>query len=116
MNLVAATASIVLVACCRPKLAYPAPPADLYVSPLFKKSRTYADRKGRWFILSALHGLVDPTTVIALYEMTLKKTSAQKRRAWGQMVRTQMDKAGLIGLPLVALAGNDYVKPLPTQA
>jgi hypothetical protein len=103
---------IILVACCGPKLAEPAPAADLYVSALFKKARTYAERRGRWFILSALHGLVDPATVIAPYNVTLKKMPAQERREWGQKVRTQLDKAGLIGLPLVALAGHDYVKPL----
>jgi hypothetical protein len=31
--------SIILVACCGPKLTEPAPAADLYVSPLFKKAR-----------------------------------------------------------------------------
>src|SRR6516162_8116839 len=91
--------SIVLVACCGPKLAEPAPAADLYVSSLFKKARTYAERRGRWFILSALHGLVHPATVIAPYDVTLKKMPAQERREWGQKVRTQMDKAGWIGLP-----------------
>ena len=104
--------SIVLVACCGPKLAEPAPAADLYVSTLFKKARTYAERRGRWFILSALHGLVDPATVIAPYDVTLKRMPAQKRREWGQKVRQQMETAGLIGLRLVALAGADYVKPL----
>jgi hypothetical protein len=104
--------SIILVACCGPKLAEPAPAADLYVSSLFKKARTYAERRGRWFILSALHGLLDPTTVIAPYDVTLKKMPAQKRREWGKNVRTQMESAGLIGLSLVALAGDDYVKPL----
>src|SRR5262245_58993489 len=41
--------SIVLLACCGPKLGKPAPAADLYVSSLFKKARTYAERRGRWF-------------------------------------------------------------------
>jgi hypothetical protein len=104
--------SVVLVACCGPKLDEPAPAADLYVSPLFKKARTYAERRGRWFILSALHGLVDPTEVIAPYDVTLKKMPAQKRREWGQKVRQQMETAGLLGLRLVALAGADYVNPL----
>src|SRR6202045_437437 len=97
--------SIILVACCGPKLSKPAPAADLYVSSLFKKARTYAERRGRWFILSALHGLLDPTEVIAPYDVTLKKMPARKRREWGQKVREQMQDAGLIGLPLVALAG-----------
>src|SRR6516162_3433135 len=104
--------SIILVACCGPKLAEPAPAADLYVSDLFKKARRYAERRGRWFILSALHGLLDPSAVIAPYDVTLKKMSAAKRREWGQKVRKQMETAGLVGLPLVALAGADYVKPL----
>jgi uncharacterized protein DUF6884 len=104
--------SIILVACCGPKLSKPAPAADLYVSGLFKKARAYAERKGRWFILSALYGLVDPAAVIEPYDVTLKKMPMQQRREWGQRVRTQMEGAGLIGLPLVALAGADYVKPL----
>ena len=104
--------SIILVACCGPKLAEPAPAADLYVSPLFKKARNYAERRGRWFILSALYGLLDPTEVIAPYNVTLKKMPAQKRREWGQKVRHQMETAGLIGPRVVALAGADYVKPL----
>ena len=104
--------SVVLVACCRSKLAEPAPAADLYVSPLFKKARTYPERRGRWFILSALHGLLNPTEVIAPYDVTLKKMPAQKRREWGQKVRQQIETAGLIGLRLVALAGADYVKHL----
>jgi hypothetical protein len=90
----------------------PSPAADLYISDLFKKARTYAERRGRWFILSALHGLLDPTAVIAPYDVTLKKMSAAKRREWGRRVRDQMETEGLIGLPLVALAGEDYVKPL----
>lgn len=104
--------SITLVACCGPKLAEPAAAADLYISPLFKKARTYAERKGRWFILSALHGLLDPKSVISRYDVTLKNMPATKRREWGQKVKKQMDDAGLTGLPLVALAGADYVKPL----
>src|SRR3954453_19546231 len=104
--------SVVLVACCGPKLNEPAPAADVYISDLFKKARTYAERRGRWFILSALHGLLDPSAVIAPYDLTLKKMSAAKRREWGQKVREQMEEAGLVGSPLVALAGADYVKPL----
>jgi hypothetical protein len=109
-----ATASdpVILVACCGPKLADPSRAADLYVSDLFKKARSYAERRGRWFILSALHGLLDPSTIIAPYDVTLKKMPAAKRKEWGQKVREQMEAAELIGLPLVALAGADYVNPL----
>jgi cytoplasmic iron level regulating protein YaaA (DUF328/UPF0246 family) len=103
---------IILVACCGPKLSQPSPAADLYVSSLFRKSRKYAERLGRWFILSALHGLLDPATVIGPYDMTLTKMSAQERRAWGEEVRDQIENAELIEFSLIALAGAEYVKPL----
>ena len=110
--MVASANPVILVACCGPKLAESAPAADLYVSQLFKKARTFAERRGRWFILSALHGLVDPSAIIAPYNVTLKRMPAAKRREWGKKVREQMEKARLVGLPLIALAGTDYVKPL----
>jgi hypothetical protein len=86
--------AIILVACCGPKLAGPAPAADLYVSTLFKKARTYAERRGRWFILSALHGLVDPKMVIAPYDVTLKKMPAQKRREWARRFGRRWTRPG----------------------
>lgn len=104
--------AVILVACCGRKLTEPAAAADLYISALFKKSRIYAERRGQWFILSALHGLLDPTEIIDPYNLTLKKMPAQKRREWGQKVREQMETAGLKGLALVVLAGAGYVKPL----
>ena len=73
---------MILVACCGPRLKESAPAADLYISDLFKKARTYAERRGRWFILSALYGLLDPSAVIAPYDVTLKKMPAAKRREW----------------------------------
>ena len=105
-------APIFLVACCGPKLAAPAPAADLCVSDLFKKSKTYAEKRGRWFILSALYGLLDPIAVTAPYDVTLKKMVIRKRREWGKNVWEQMANARLIDQHLIALAGTDYVKPL----
>lgn len=104
--------SVILVACCGRKLTDQAAAADIYISALFKKSRIYAEQRGQWFILSALHGLLDPSEVIAPYNVCLKKMPAQKRREWGQKVREQMETAGLKGLALVVLAGAGYVKPL----
>jgi len=86
---------VILVACCGPKLPDPSPAADLFISDLFKKARTYAERSGRWFILSALHGLLDPLTVIAPYDVTLKRMPAAKRREWGRNVRDQMEGGGV---------------------
>jgi hypothetical protein len=84
----------------------------LYISDLFKKSKTYAERRGRWFIISALHGLIETTAVVEPYDVTLKKMPATERYEWGRKVKKQMEVAGLLGLQLVALAGKDYVQPL----
>ena len=35
-----------------------------------------------------------------------------RRREWGRKVRDRMEVAGLVGLPVVALAGEDYVQPI----
>jgi hypothetical protein len=54
-----------LVACSRTKLSRAAPARELYCSPLFRAARAYAERRygrGRWLIVSARYGLVDPGT------------------------------------------------------
>lgn len=104
--------SVYLVACCGPKLDHAAPAVDLYTSPLFTKSRTYAERRGRWFILSALHGLLDPLAEIEPYDVTLKKMRSPERRAWGLQVQKQMAAAGILNCRLIALAGAGYLSPL----
>lgn len=53
--------AITLVGCVKSKLKTPAKARDLYTSSYFAKMRDYAERvAGRWFILSAKHGLVSP--------------------------------------------------------
>jgi hypothetical protein len=101
-----------LVACCGPKLAKAARAADLYISALFKKARAFAEKRGRWMILSARYGLLEPTMVIRPYDVTLKKLPASKRRAWGIKVRKQLEARDVAWMDLIALAGADYVNPL----
>jgi hypothetical protein len=97
---------VVLVACCGPKLKEPVPAADLYISDLFKKARTYAERRGRWFILSALHGLLDPSAVVAPYDVTLKKMPAAKRREWVGRCGTRWKLPGWLGCRWSHLPGR----------
>jgi hypothetical protein len=80
-----------LVACCRSKLRVPAPARDLYTSPLFRAARTYAERKYEcWFILSAKYGLVDPSTVVEPYDLSLRELSAAERAGWSLRVRDEL--------------------------
>ena len=60
---------VILVSCVGQKLGYPAPAADLYQSDWFKKARAYAEAEGqRWYILSAKHGLVNPSKVLTPFD------------------------------------------------
>lgn len=54
-----------LVGCASQKLKRPVPARELYVSQLFKKASAYAELTcDRWFVLSAMHGLVHSETVL----------------------------------------------------
>jgi hypothetical protein len=98
-----------LVSCVAAKRTSAAMAKDLYVSDWFVKARAHVERIGaRWFILSAEHGLVDPTTVIAPYERTLNAMSSRERLAWAERVIVQM-KEQLPGAErIIVFAGERY--------
>jgi len=82
-----------LVACSHAKAHRPAPARELYVSPLFRAARASAEchyGAARWFVLSAQHGLVDPATVLAPYELSLRQLSAREREMWGDRVAGEL--------------------------
>lgn len=106
-----------LVACVSQKAAGPARARDLYRSDWFKKARAYVTaQSGRWFILSALHGLVEPTRRIEPYNVTLATMTAAERRAWGERVSIQLAQAIGPRTPVVFLAGRLYRDPLAAWA
>ena len=104
---------VALVACCKQKRAVPCAAKDLYVSPLFRGSRRYAERKcDRWFILSALHGLLDPEEEVRPYDLCMRDRGVESRRAWGERVLDAL-------LPLLSprdtivwLTGREYLSPI----
>lgn len=54
-----------LVGCVKEKTNTPQPAAKLYTSPLFRGRVRYVERScDSWSVLSALHGLVEPATVL----------------------------------------------------
>jgi hypothetical protein len=80
-----------LVGCVKQKSDVGQPAATLYTSTLFKGRVRYVERScDRWFVLSALHGLVEPTTVLKPYDVTLTRASRQQRRQWSQLVLRQL--------------------------
>lgn len=79
--------NVCLVSCVSAKQSKPAPAEDMYVSPLFRGAKHYAQsRFDKWFILSAEYGLIKPRQRIAPYEKTLKTARQSERKAWADNV------------------------------
>jgi hypothetical protein len=73
------------------KRATAEPAAELYTSPLFRGARAAVESScDRWYILSALHGLVSPDGVLEPYEKTLTTASVTERREWTDRVLVQL--------------------------
>lgn len=102
-------AVIALVACVKKKGTISAPAQDLYISPLFRKSRAYAlAHSERWYILSAKYGLLEPETIIAPYEMTLKKMPKSLKDEWANRVLAKLVKLTSPSDTILFVAGKDY--------
>lgn len=75
--------AVVLVSCVKSKLPQAAPARLLYCSDWFTKVRRFVETQdARWFVLSALYGLVPADREIAPYEHTLNTMDIASRRAW----------------------------------
>lgn len=100
-----------LVGCVATKRDGPAPAKELYVSPLFTGRRNWVERSCKeWFVLSALHGLVHPDTVVAPYDQALANASLQERQDWAARVLAQVDEilGDVRGAVFEIHAGADY--------
>ena len=102
-------ARVVLVSCVGQKLDTPAAAGDIYTSALFRGMRMYAERhSSRWFILSALHGVLSPEQVIEPYEQTLNRMGTKDRRQWAAGVRGRLSEILHPGQSITVLAGERY--------
>ena len=76
-----------LVVCVKQKRRTPAAAKDLYTSPLFMGRRRAVERScDEWFVLSALHGLLDPGQTVEPYDVTLNSMGRDERRRWAAAV------------------------------
>lgn len=88
---------------------------DLYRSPLFRKRRAYAEASGKpWAILSALHGLIEPSQEIAPYDVRLSDLPRRDQIEWGFRTAAQLaDRFRPVdGKTFEIHAGAAYVRPL----
>lgn len=100
---------VALVSCVKSKQSAPAPAQDLYVSPLFRSLRRYAEINcDAWYILSAGYGLVSPTRVLAPYERTLNRMRKAERELWARNVQQQLSEVLPRGAGVMVLAGERY--------
>jgi hypothetical protein len=108
--------TIFLISCSQGKLSSAAPASEIYTSPLFQKSLSYARKKGpdeNIKILSAKYELIDLDQVIEPYDMTLKDFAADDAKAWADNVYNQMvEKFDIQNDRFVFLAGGAYTKYL----
>ncbi|MBN8856191.1 MAG: hypothetical protein BGO55_08485 [Sphingobacteriales bacterium 50-39] len=122
-------ATIVLVSCGSAKKKEPSPARELYTGNLFRASFAYAQalNADKIFILSALHGAVDPAMEIAPYNVTLSPVSkkikakqpglrvltAAEKLAWAVKVTHQLAMISNIEEDqFIFLAGSAYINPL----
>ena len=100
-----------LIGCVKNKLAATAFAQDLYVSQLFRGRRWYVEQTcDRWFVMSALHHLLEPDDLVAPYDVTLVGTTRETRRSWSQETLAAIsDKLGDVrGYVFEIHAGADY--------
>lgn len=102
-----------LVSCVKTKRSTPAAARDLYISPLFRALREYAESTtDAWYILSAKYGLLAPDAVIEPYEMTLNAMGKPDRDAWARRVEQQLTEVIPVGAEVTMLAGARYREAL----
>lgn len=80
--------TIVLIGCSKSKLDEPAPARELYTGQLFKKAVAWTERQGhQWFVISALHGLVDPQSVnLSLQLFPQDRRGSRERESWAHQI------------------------------
>lgn len=100
---------ISLVACVARKRDAQVQAAELYTSDWFVKARALVVATGfPWFILSAKYGLLAPDDLVAPYNVTLTAMRSPDRRAWADMVTSQMARRLPAADEVVVLAGVRY--------
>jgi hypothetical protein len=100
-----------LVGCVKSKVERPAPARGLYTSPLFLGRRRAVEGScDRWFVLSALHGLLRPDEVVEPYDLAMADVPRPKRREWSirvlESLRRELGPLG--GSTFEIHAGADY--------
>lgn len=110
--------TIVLVGCGKAKRDSESPARDMYIGPLFKRARLYAELYGdTWRILSAKYGLLTPGEKIQPYDERIESKTKLGKNLWNLTVRNAVATSLLkwVGdneferVKFVCLAGAEYL-------
>jgi hypothetical protein len=100
---------IALVACVSQKIERSAPAEELYQGTWWNAAKGFAQmRPGRWFALSALHGVVPPTQMLDPYDETLIGKPKAERLKWAERVIDQLGQIASPGAEITFVAGRKY--------
>lgn len=102
---------IALVGCGKAKMTTPQPAKDLYIGPLFKAARAYAEQQcDDWVILSARHGVVLPDEVIEPYDQRLSSMRLRDQEDWARKANRQLRyRYRGLQVQFIGLAGEEYL-------
>lgn len=106
---------IVLLSCVSQKRSHSSTARDLYISPLFRLTLSYAESLAPDFIfvLSAKHGLLGLEDRIDPYNLTLNAMKESEIRVWAEKVLVDLArKADLKKDRFIVLSGARYRKYL----
>lgn len=105
--------SLVLVSCTKAKTNRRTAAQNLYSSPAFSMKKRLIQRCGaKWMILSAKHGLLEPTAEVEPYDQTLTNMGVAARRHWASRLLPDLLPTAIQHGSVVLLAGDKYVEHL----
>lgn len=104
--------TIYLISCSKTKLTARTQAKNMYTSELFKTSYNYALlNNGDVFILSAKHGLLEPSDIIDPYDNTMNGKDRDEKVSWSRSVLGTLISKRIEGA-VVILAGKNYYQYL----
>lgn len=102
---------VALVGCGKAKMITPQPAKDLYIGPLFKAARAYAEQQcDDWVILSARYGVVLPDQVIEPYDQRLSSMRLRDQEDWAREANRKLRyRYRSLQVQYIGLAGEEYL-------
>jgi hypothetical protein len=99
---------IILITCGKSKLPRPSPAKDLYTGTAFRSNWRWASSvfpESQIFIISAKHGLLRPSQIIAPYDLRMGAPGSISP----DVIQSQAEALGIAGKRVCFIGGEDYL-------